>query len=120
MEIKAGMYIRTIYGICQIKDYFSDYTILNDSSHGILTKFDILGEPSYKIEDLLRKGDYVNGYMITDFGDDYYDEELDDDVEGFSIVLGNEDQYYRIPPKDIKTVLTKEQFYTMAYEVKHD
>ena len=79
---------------------------------------EIIEKADFQIEKLLKKGDYVNGYMITAFGNDYYDEELDDYVEGFSIVLGNEEQMYRIPPKDIKTVLTKEQFAAMQYEVK--
>lgn len=128
MKIEVGMYVRTKCGIEQI------YRIDNNKTKwkyvyklkeqdgdgciniGILSSEDIL-KASHKIEDLLKKGDYVNGYMITDFSNEYYDEELDDYVEGFSIVLGNEEQMYSIPPKDIKSIVTKEQFEAIQFKV---
>ena len=129
MNLEVGMYVRTKYGIHKISEiderktvykYICDYRPHEDGD-GTYT-FSVFGDKdivkaSHKIEKLLKKGDYVNGYMITDFGTDYYDEDLDEDIEGFSIVLGNEEQYYRIPPKDIETVMTKEQFESMAYKV---
>lgn len=122
--MEVGQFVRTKYGISQYKQH---KVIGSEDIKGILCKDgsrvifanieDIIGEPSFKIEELLRIGDYVNGYMINDFDNEYYDEELDDYVEGFSIVLGNEEQMYSIPPKDIKTVLTKEQMEAMQYKV---
>lgn len=109
-KIENGMYIRTRYGICQVKDYFSAYTILTDSSHGILTKFDILGEPSFNVLDVIKEGDYVDGYLINSKNDN-------------GVYHGAYDCYdeaHFTKPEDVHTIVTKEQFAAMAYEVKHD
>lgn len=122
MKIDEGMYVRTECGIDRFKYRYKEgdkpfFYYQFEKTRMTNPEYYVIGEPSHKIEDLLQIGDYVNGYMITDFDDDYYDEELDEDVEGFSIVLGNEEQLFRIPPKDIKTVLTKEQMEAMQYKV---
>ena len=118
MELKPNMYVRTKYGDVFILDKTEGNCLIPRDVYipCIITEEDVT-KASHNIEELLQIGDYVNGYMITDFDTDYYDEELDEDIEGFSIVLGNEEQLFRIPPKDIKTVLTKEQFEAMQYKV---
>ena len=125
MKLEVGMYVRTPYGIDKIKDIVLNGNLYEDS--GLYLEMGIklvCGKEemknlkaSHNIIDLIEVGDYVNGYMITDFSNEYYDEELDDYVEGFSIVLGNEEQQYSIPPKDIKTVATKEQMEAIQYKV---
>lgn len=118
MKLEVGMYVRLNREIGKVTRIYerADGNMVFDIGR-YQYYFTEINKASHKIEDLLKKGDYVNGYMITDFSNEYYDEELDDYVEGFSIVLGNEEQMYSIPPKDIETVLTKEQFESMAYKV---
>ena len=118
MKLEVGMFVRTKEGniekICAIEN---EHIYTDDDYLSWYRSSIAFSKASYNIIDLIEVGDYVNGYMITDFDDDYYDEELDEDVEGFSIVLGNEEQLFRIPPKDIETIVTKEQFEAMQYKV---
>lgn len=132
MKLEVGMYVRTDRGnIFKVENVFEidvdgtwfkskvkENSVIKDLPRFMYDEEDeIINKASHNIIDLIEVGDYVNGYMITDFSNEYYDEELDDYVEGFSIVLGNEEQMYSIPPKDIETVLTKEQFEAMQYKV---
>lgn len=133
MELKVGMYVRGSYYQYNgkigkiIKNYqneleiaYKDRIIKTTVSSFIDDNFDNNGKQykaSYNVTDLIEIGDYVNGYRVEDFDDDYYDIELDDYVEGKSIVLGNEEGMYRIPVKDIKTIVTKEQFSQIEYRL---
>ena len=125
MKLEVGMYVRTPYGIDKIKDIVLNGNLYEDSGLYLEKGIKLVCgkeemknlKASHNIIDLIEVGDYVNGYMITDFSNEYYDEELDDYVERFSIVLGNEEQQYSIPPKDIKTVATKEQMEAIQYKV---
>ena len=77
---------------------------------------------SPNIIDLIEVGDYVNGYKVTMLEDEYYDDVTDSvkkikDKEKIKIILGNEEQFYGVYAKDIKSVLTKEQFESMEYKV---
>lgn len=117
-NIEVGEYVRTKeYGdIGKLLKITSSKAYLDSIGYAI--DRDEIKNHSKNIIDLIEVGDYVNGYKITDFDNDYYDYEIDGYIEGKSIVLGNEEQMYRIPPKDIKSIVTKEQFAQMEYKVK--
>ena len=129
MELKEGMYIRTKYndfcnmvairkideidddGSFWIDDYIIDtYGDEQDKLHEEDVEF-----ASEDIVNVIKPGDYVNGYLVTTVSKDAYGETI--------VFVGQrlieEAGYYRsYYSKDIKTVVTKEQFENMAYEVE--
>ena len=127
MELEVGMYVRTKCGIEQI------YRIDNNKTKwkyvyklkeqdgdgciniGILSSEDIL-KASHNIIDLIEVGDYVNGYIVLDkqtdnLGEKYIECGCKDEI-AYDYVY---DTFYN---KDIKTIVTKEQFEAMQYEIK--
>lgn len=112
MELKAGMYVRT-------KDGFIDKIIIDyqgycnspycdckhiSCEHNYYDEKEII-KASHSLIDLIEAGDYVNGERVQ-----YktYSEQLISDG-GYDILK----KY-----QDIKTIVTKEQFENMKYEVK--
>lgn len=65
------------------------------------------------IIDLIKPGDYVNGYLVYSGGKKHFDYIITWDTK--------KDYYMKIPLNliDIKSVLTKEQFEARQYNVKH-
>lgn len=95
MKLEVGMYVRTKHhGILKYGDRF----LFDD---------DIL-KASHNIIDLIEVGDYVNGYRVStiDYENRTLYREYDDDFY-FSICK----------EKDIKSIVTKEQFEQMKYKV---
>ncbi len=129
MELKEGMYIRTKYndfcnmvairkmdeidddGSFWIDDYIIDtYGDEQNKLHEENVEF-----ASEDIVNVIKPGDYVNGYLVTAVSKDVYGETI--------VFVGQrlieEAGYYRsYYSKDIKTIVTKEQFENMAYEVE--
>lgn len=115
MKLEVGMYVRlqndaeNIVIINRIANVF-ETTILteNDGSiyQGEYTKENVV-KASYNIIDILEVGDYVNGLKVIDIVEndiyisDYYAESY----------IGI------VKVKDIKSIVTKEQFEQMAYKV---
>lgn len=64
-----------------------------------------------------KKGDYVNGSKILGFENEYIKE--DDKYVPFGIITENcyLDNNSWLTEKDIKSIVTKEQFESMKYEV---
>jgi len=123
--MKIGDYVRTKYGIAKIIDiscgedlWFDNDNIFDEDEKEIFR----YNKPSMysnwadnniiksnpNIIDLIEVGDYVNGYRVNDIRDDliYC---CEDEYEDYSI---------KIDKEDIKSILTKEQFESMQYEVK--
>ena len=123
VDLKVGMYVRTKEGridkieeildeekagssriirtVGSEKDYFFGYeewTDLFPPCHFI--------KASENIIDLIEVGDYVNGYKVKI-------------TNPYMIVLDNYN-FKAIENKDIKSVVAKEQFENMKYEVKKD
>ena len=101
MKLEVGMYVRTKEGeIGKVipngmiefpKDYAKiEYLVIG----GEITK------ASHNIIDLIEVGDYVNGYLIIRKEKTLLTKQLSD-----------------IEPRDIKSIVTKEQFEKMAYKV---
>lgn len=126
MELKEGMYVRTRQGIAKMVErpricvvVYNDRKVIyvDENGYPISTSFslfvfeDEISKASFNIIDLIEVGDYVNGVKVTNC------EPVDKiDTERY-IGFGNYD-YYIHESKDIKSVVTKEQFNSIKYEVK--
>lgn len=133
MKFKPNMYIRTKDGYIAKIDKVGDTEEYGDSKEPV-TRLEVdifyqkagyngsfyvysdwVAKVSHNIIDLIKIGDYVNGYLVTTISDDAY---------GNKIVcvgqrLSEESGYYRIYYNgEIKTVVTKEQFEREAYKVE--
>lgn len=123
LELKENMYVRTEEGKIFKTDgdliYLSnDKTIL----HKLITRIphDTISykvvKASYNIIDILEVGDYVNGMEVTRISGTRYDK---NDLHCYCEHNGNENwQQVMIPVKNIKSIVTKEQFEEMSYKVK--
>lgn len=114
-KLEPNMYVRTKWGyICKIininnfrepsmkygveASYLKDIMFIGDD--------DIL-KASYNIIDLIEVGDYVNGYYVEDVLKTFV-----------NVAVGS--NYFQSPTiyeKDIKSIVTKEQFESMSYKV---
>lgn len=114
-EIKENEYIRTTQGtIARIED--TEFDICYNTFNQLLYKNWIMSECFYEeivkhssnIIDLIEIGDYVNGKLIHNkFGNPKNGELM--------IIYGNGKHFDN---KNIKTVVTKEQFANAEYKVK--
>ena len=113
-EIKPNMYVRTNEGIRKIiEDYDEGYELdknlhyLYPEGHDLykddLEELDI--KASYNIIDLIEVGDYVNDELVKSIEVDSY--------KDYAINNG-----YWCKQEEIKSIVTKEQFESMKYEVK--
>lgn len=111
MELKEGMYVR-------LNSFISKIHHINTSKkgetymqfiqpNGLNASMNVKiydGKASYNIIDLIEIGDYVNGmyvnYIFTD-----------------SIFCVGEYDHYVLKNKDIKSIVTKEQFESMEYNL---
>ena len=115
MKLEVGMYVRTING--KIWIIISQKAI---SGH----RKDII-KASHNIIDLIEVGDYINGCYVSNKRASV-NEHLGGHPKGIGIIKcnayfnqGNYDdcKFAWIEEKDIKSVVTKEQFEQMAYKV---
>lgn len=122
MKLKEGMYIRTKDGLIDkvTIDYKDSCNNPNCNCKHVSCEHNYYDEEniikaSYNLIDLIEAGDYVNGYLVKDI--DY----------AFDDVVMNNKNARRVPYidcdknnyiKDIKSIVTKEQFNSVKYEVK--
>ena len=123
MELKEGMYVRTnchreivVRKIVKIVEdtFIHDYYLIFDKP----TKYTYYVEDNNFIVkenpiDLIEIGDYVNGYLVTGFDYQYSSNK--------KVVFSNvrlDGTGIKIPAKDIKSIVTKEQFNSVKYEVE--
>ena len=132
MKLEVGQYVRTKDGrIYKIKQINGTYRGVGEFNHDniIITHGDEKQSYRYKqhmegyycdilkssrnLIDLIQEGDYVNGYKITD---------IDINALGMKRIglwsgeYENEKRYFE--ECNIKSIVTKEQFKSMQYEVK--
>lgn len=129
MKLEVGMYVRTKYNdFCNMVAIRKMDEIDDDGSFWIDDYIiDTYGDEQNKLHEedvefasedivnVIKPGDYVNGYLVTTVSKDAYGETI--------VFVGQrlieEAGYYRsYYSKDIKTIVTKEQFESMAYEVE--
>lgn len=126
MKLEVGMYVRTKYGIIEkIEDVLefdgTDYYLnsfhtavkLDKETNVAGSKGKVI-KASYNIIDLIEVGDYVNDYKILDMVD-----VKDSNEKAFTIFQHKgTDTIYFYSNEDIKSIVTKEQFESMKYEVE--
>ena len=115
MKLEVGMYIRTTDGIIDkvIIDYKGHCANPNcKHKHISCAKNyydeDKIKKASYNIIDILEVGDYVNGYYVEDVLKTFV-----------NVAVGS--NYFQSPTiyeKDIKSIVTKEQFESMKYSLE--
>ena len=114
MEIEKGMYIRFngfISKIGHINTSKKGNTYVQfKQPNGLLahTRIENIDRASFNIIDLIKVGDYVNGYKVTYIDKDNQIIRVDGFGWGTNIIR----KY------NIKSIVTKEQFNLIKYEVK--
>ena len=135
MEISKGMYVRTKYGIKKIESIVCGQDIKLDNTIGFdeslkkhhdydgISIYDnyfwnneIIGKPSYNIIDLIEVGDYVNGGLVLFAGATTWDN--DGNVLDKQVYINHNGYDLWLREEYIKSIVTKEQFESMAYEVE--
>ena len=116
MDLKVGMYVRYARGmingcipirIARIVDCSDDVLIKIDNGQCIL-RDDVI-KASHNLIDLIELGDYVNGLAVTRICVDEETEKKHLNMYGSLSEWENE---------DIKSIVTKEQFNSVKYEVE--
>ena len=122
MELEPNMYVRTKKGIAKIVEIFDKE---NEPYYGAKYRTDTfleiyydseyigdedISKSSHNIIDLIEVGDYVNGLKVIDIveNDIYISDYYAESYIGMAKV------------KDIKSIVTKEQFSKMEYKVGDD
>lgn len=126
MKIEIGQYIRTKhYGIFKVLNIEKiGKTILFKKTQGvdvvIADKYnkiedEIIGEPNNNILKLVKIGDYINGSRVIKI------QEVKNYPDLLNVKIEKTDFRYDIHEtvfeKDIKSIVTKEQFKSMEYKV---
>ena len=122
MKLEVGMFVKYTRGaingyipprIARIVDC-SDNELIKIDNGQVILRSDVI-KARHKIIDLIEVGDYVNGYLVKDI--DY----------AFDDVVMNNKNARRVPYidcnknnyiEDIKSIVTKEQFNNVKYEVE--
>ena len=123
MELKVGMYVRTKKGIGRVTEYtkheswgyivkvLGQYSCYTHTSNGELSDVIKSGD---NLIDLIEVGDYVNGLRINSITE--VDENHDVRLVWNLTTYGDDDISFS--NEEIKSIVTKEQFESMKYEVK--
>ena len=107
MKLEAGMYVRTKEGIItKIIDNRDNVIVKTDDNTTHLRS--MITKASNNLIDLIEEGDYVNGLPVTRICID------DETNEKYLNMFGSISEYRS---EDIKSIVTKEQFDSMKYEV---
>lgn len=130
-EIEVGDYVRTIYGKIDrvteiiIDKFHTKYygkEIVKGLNETIGNEKDIV-KHSKNIIDLIEPGDYVNGHKINNITNDEYEVYGDDDwvtKKGIHLECGDEEGCIIIESDNIKSIVTKEQFKQVEFEIKEE
>lgn len=102
MKLEEGMYVRTKKG-----------KIYKFKSNNSMARVPYMINCSYNIIDLIKIGDYVNGFKVT--GLDY---QYTTKVHKLSCNNEYGQEGILIIPSEIRNVVTKEQFDSITYEVE--
>lgn len=131
MKLEVGMYvrfkdkrgieyIRKIVEIPKDNRYASLY-LDKDANYSKGLSLKNVIKASYNIIDILEVGDYVNGYKVEEVNNNLNEHKgICNSLDTYLWVVNVLDEFEEIVifEKDIKTILTKEQFEQMSYKVK--
>jgi len=121
MNVEVGMYARTktqgikkidtIFEECPVNRYGYEIGSEWDGKCYEIIKVNNIIQASNNIIELIEVGDYVNGYLVRNIIPDHnYD--LHFTYDGFGRC------HCRFDIENIRTIVTKEQFKSMEYEVQ--
>ena len=123
--MQVGDYVRTNKGIARIIGKNDDVIYTYPDAWETDTYLKIVDDTEYLYEediiksspdilDLIEVGDYVNGYYVEDIRH-RYDGEM---ITILKVATGS--NYFQAPmyEEDIKSIVTKEQFESIKYEVE--
>lgn len=102
--VKAEISSLNLQRIGKIKEIISEYFIHTDI--GTYDKENII-KSSPNIIDLIEVGDYVNGHTVKMIKEDKS-----------KIDIGEGEDYFWLRNQDIKSIVTKEQFEAMQYNIE--
>lgn len=125
MELKEGMYVRTkLNDFCNLvairkideidyeddnKFWIDDYIVDTFGDEQNKLSEEDVDRASDDITDLITKGDYVNGSPVCD---------IKQDENGKTWIYTDSEYKYGYSKEEIKSVVTKEQFNSVKYEVE--
>ena len=117
MKLEVGMYVKTKKGIHKINyfinnNYTQKFTYIDNKGVSNILENDEIIKASHNIIDLIEVGDYVNGYPV------YEIIEYPDNTRAIVIADDYKSIIWEESPQYIKSILTKEMFESMSYEVK--
>lgn len=95
------------YGVCIDTTFFDDYADVTN-----FVEYKDIKSHSFNLIDLIEEGDYVNGVYIEEIGIRGYNDKYLRTLE-----LDGEYKYINIFPSEIHSIVTKEQFKSVEYEV---
>ena len=116
MKLEVGMYVRTKEGyICKIlklNEPFEDdgYLDHNDIGSASIQEKNVI-KASHNIIDLIEKNDFVNGHRVIQVDRESLELDIENSMYGCGCETINGD-------RDIKSIVTKEQFESMSYKVE--
>ena len=125
MELKEGMYVRTkLNDFCNLvairkieeidedddnKFWIDDYIMDTFGDEQNKLSEEDVDKASFDITDLIEIGDYVNGSPVCD---------IKQDENGKTWVYTDSEYRYGYLKEEIKSIVTKEQFAFVKYEVE--
>lgn len=120
-KIEVGEYVRTKKGRIDKVERFSvgccvwhcENGMCIDECNCIGTHLEDIVNHSKQLIDLIEVGDFVNGYKVISVDYDV----MNDTIECIELDLNSNYQYNLISIRQIKTILTKEQFEANCYKV---
>lgn len=130
MKLEVGMYIRTRYnGILPLLSEDKEYYYFGKDKNHIkqccvkedLERIIVIGTiPTHSIIDLIEVGDYINGCLVIEHAYEKGRLFVSNVYIGGKTITTHEDYSWELTKdreKDIKTILTHEQFEREAYKV---
>ena len=109
MKLEVGMYVRTKKG--KIYKFDTNNSMAKNGAKKYMVNC------SYNLIDLIKVGDYVNGYKVTRIGGTYHGRK---DRAIYCDYQENEKtgKWIMIYDDEIKSIVTKEQFESMKYNLE--
>ena len=115
---RGNTYIRSIKEVCNEQPHKSWGAIIIDKNANNVPYVSLKNiiKASYSIIDILKVGDYVNGYKVTRIGGTFHGKK---DKAIYCDYQQNEktNKWIMIYDDEIKSIVTKEQFESMEYRI---
>jgi len=118
MKLKEGMYVRTLDGISKVIEVREDDVMSRfvNKDGNVYFDGDMMCNPSYDLVDLIEVGDVIVTKDKHKF--EVYEVDLEERCVIIDLELNGEPMHFY--EEDIKSIVTKEQFNQMKYEVGED